>query len=127
MANCGQIRLEVAVAEGDEFVVNLLGAVVSGADWKPVFFVWDKGNPNRLPEIDVLSFGICMLDAVPSAAPLWNWFKIAIFLDKIDCRQKKLAMENSIPLFAAAKVDTFLFLTSNFFCIACFTYQNLSI
>ena len=58
VANYWEIRLEVAVAEGDELIVNLLGAVVRGADWKPVFFVWHKGNPNRLPKIDVLSFGI---------------------------------------------------------------------
>ena len=54
-----EVRLKVAVTDGDELVINLLGAVMRGSDWKPVFFVWHKGNPNRLPEIDVLSFGIC--------------------------------------------------------------------
>ncbi len=53
-----EIRFEVVVFEGDEFVVNLLCAMVRGANWKPVSLVWQKGNPNRLPEIVVLSFGI---------------------------------------------------------------------
>ena len=54
-----QVKFEIFVVDGYEFVVNLLGAVVRGANWKPVFFVWQEGKPNRLPEIVVLSFGIC--------------------------------------------------------------------
>ena len=39
---CGQIKFEIFVVDGYEFVINLLGAVVRGANWKPIFFVWQE-------------------------------------------------------------------------------------
>ena len=56
---CGQVKFEIFVVDGYEFVINLLGAVVRGADWEPVFFVWQECKPDRLHEVVVLSFGIC--------------------------------------------------------------------
>ena len=63
MPDYGQINFEVFVVDGDECIVKFLRSVVRGAYWKPVLYVWQKGNPNRLPVIGILSAGICLNDA----------------------------------------------------------------
>ena len=97
MPDDGQIKFEVFVVDGDECIVKFLRSVVRGAYWEPVLYVWQKGNPNRLPVIGILSAGICLNDAfIALDEPLCSWFNFAISVDKFDYRQKNFVMDNSI-------------------------------
>ena len=58
-----QIEFEVSVVDGNKLVVKFLGAIVRGANRKPVADVWQQCRVNRLPEIDALSLGICSYNA----------------------------------------------------------------
>ena len=111
-----------------------------GTYWEPVLFVWHKGNSNRLPEIGVLPFEIWLNDAFSFIASGHNTVMQLVqfchyFEDNLDYRSKESTMENSIHLFAAAKVKIisqkvvyiFLFYTAIFkIVLLVFKYQEIN-